>query len=241
MTSPARLPDLRDFARIVFFTGAGLSAECGIPTYRGAGGIWQRYRYEDYACQRAFLRDPERVWEFHAARRAQVADCAPGPAHRLIAAVQRAKPGTVVLTQNIDGLHQAAGATDVIELHGSLWRLRCEACGARRESRDVPLPSLRCDCGAWWRPDLVWFEDPLDMTIFHRALTAVEACDCLVAIGTSGVVYPAAELPLVAMQRGALGVEINPEPTPLSALYPVRLQGPAGAMLPRRWPDDGEA
>ncbi|MBM4117060.1 NAD-dependent protein deacylase [bacterium] len=233
-------PDLRRFSRLVFFTGAGLSAESGIATYRGEGGVWTRYRYEDYACQRAFRRAPERVWEFHDARRADVAAAAPNAAHRLIAAIQAARPGTAIVTQNIDGLHQAAGATDVIELHGSLWRLRCEACGARCECREVPLADKHCACGAWWRPDLVWFEDPLDGALFSQAAARLSACDCLVAIGTSALVHPAAELPMLAFRSAALTIEINPEETPLSRFYDHCLRGPASAMLAALWAEAGE-
>jgi len=241
----APLPDLRRAARIAFFTGAGLSAESGIATYRGADGVWQRYRYEDYACQLAFRRDPARVWEFHDARRADVAAAAPNAAHRLIAAIQAARPDTAIVTQNIDGLHQAAGARDVIELHGSLWRLRCEVCGARAENRETPLADKRCACGAWWRPDLVWFEDPLDGHRFEAAAAAIAACDCLVAIGTSALVYPAAELPMLAFRApaggraAALTIEINPEETPLSRFYDHCLRGSASAMLAALWPAGG--
>ena len=119
-------PRLRDFRKIVFFTGAGLSAESGIPTYRGKGGMWTEYDYEDYACQRAFDRDPDKVWDFHDKRRAAVAACEPNAGHRVIAEIQKAQPGTVVVTQNIDGLHARAGSADVVELHGSLWRVRCD-------------------------------------------------------------------------------------------------------------------
>jgi NAD-dependent deacetylase len=240
------LPDLRRFARLAFFTGAGLSAESGIATYRGEGGVWTRYRYEDYACQRAFRRDPARVWEFHDARRADVAAAAPNAAHRLIAAIQAARPATAIVTQNIDGLHQAAGATGVIELHGSLWRLRCEVCGARTENRETPLANKRCACGAWWRPDLVWFEDPLDGRLFEDAAAAIAECDCLVAIGTSALVYPAAELPMLAFRAAtgrraaALTIEINPEETPLSRYYDHSLRGSASATLAALWPDGAE-
>jgi len=236
---PEALPDLRCFARPVFFTGAGLSAESGIATYRGEGGVWTRYRYEDYACQRAFRRAPACVWEFHDARRADVAAAAPNAAHHLIAAVQAALPATAIVTQNIDGLHQAAGATEVIELHGSLWRLRCEVCGARCENREVPLAEKHCACGAWWRPDIVWFEDPLDGRLFAEAAECISACDCLVAIGTSALVYPAAELPLLAVRAGALTIEINPEETPLSRFYHHCLRGSASAMLAALWPAAG--
>ena len=226
---------LRDFERIVFFTGAGMSAESGIPTYRGSGGIWREYDYEEYACQRAFDADPEKVWDFHDKRRELVAKCAPNPGHHVIASVQREKPGTVVVTQNIDGLHQRAGARDVVELHGSLWRVRCDREGTVREDASIPMTPRRCACGAYHRPDIVWFEDHLDPGVVRRAREALEQCDVLVSIGTSAVVYPAAELPRIAMSRGATTVEINPEETPVSALYEHRLRGTASEVLAALW------
>ncbi|MBX3260836.1 MAG: NAD-dependent deacylase [Labilithrix sp.] len=221
----------RDFERIVFFTGAGMSAESGIPTYRGKGGVWAEYDYEDYACQRAFDRDPERVWDFHDARRAAVRACEPNDGHRVVTAVQRERPGTLVVTQNIDGMHQRAGATVAAELHGSLWRVRCDAEDVVRDDDTVPMTPRKCRCGGYWRPDIVWFEDPLDHRVVQRAREALEACDLLVSVGTSAVVYPAAELPRVAVQRGAVTVEINLEDTPLSHLYQHRLRGKASEVL----------
>ncbi|HVJ89119.1 MAG TPA: NAD-dependent deacylase [Labilithrix sp.] len=222
---------LGDFERIVFFTGAGMSAESGIPTYRGKGGIWTEYNYEDYACQRAFDRDPENVWNFHDVRRAAVAKCEPNPGHRIVADVQAKKPGTVVVTQNIDGMHQRAGATNVVELHGSLWRVRCDADAIVREDTSVPMTPRKHECGRYWRPDIVWFEDSLDPQVIRRACEALERCDLLVSIGTSAVVYPAAELPRIAVDRGAVTVEINLEDTPLSHLYEHRLRGKASEIL----------
>jgi NAD-dependent deacetylase len=233
------IPDLGTFDRVVFFTGAGVSAESGIPTYRGQGGIWHQYNYEDYACQRAFDRDPEKVWEFHEARREAAAACEPNAAHRLIASIAEAQPGTGVITQNIDGLHQRAGSRDVIELHGSLWRLRCDADALVRDDLSVPLTSRRCDCGRHWRPDVVWFEDPMKMDVIDRAVQVILACDCLVSVGTSAVVYPAAELPLLAMNQGAVSIEINPDETPVSRLYQHRLRGKASEMLPLIWRGEG--
>jgi NAD-dependent deacetylase len=220
---------LGDFRRIVFFTGAGLSAESGIPTYRGKGGIWEEYDYEDYACQRAFDRDPGKVWDFHDVRRLAVAACEPNEGHRRIAAT----PGATVVTQNIDGLHQRAGSKGVIELHGSLWRVRCAGCRAVTEAFEAPVHSRRCACGAWLRPDIVWFEDMLDPATLRAAGDAIARCDLLVSVGTSGVVYPAADLPRLALSRGAVTVEINPEETPLSPLYTHCLRGGASEMLAR--------
>ncbi|MDB4938079.1 MAG: NAD-dependent protein deacetylase of family [Labilithrix sp.] len=220
-----------DYERIVFFTGAGLSAESGIPTYRGKGGMWSEYDYEDYACERAFRRDPEKVWDFHDKRRAAVFACEPNDGHRIIAEVQRERPGTVVITQNIDGLHQRSGATDVIELHGSLWRVRCDREHVVRDDASVPMSPRKCSCGAYWRPDIVWFEDSLDQRNLRRAHELLESCDLVVSIGTSGVVYPAADLPRIAMRSGATSVEINLDETPVSALYQHRLRGKASEML----------
>jgi len=229
------LPRLEDYQRIVFFTGAGMSAESGIPTYRGEGGLWGQYDYRDYACQSAFDRDPAKVWVWHDERREMVGACEPNAAHRLMAAIGREKPLSLVVTQNIDGLHQRAGSERVIELHGSLWRQRCESCGARQENHELPLEPKRCACGAWWRPDLVWFEDMLDQRTIEEAVRVIEDCDCLVSVGTSASVYPAAEMPFIAMRAGATTVEINPEETPLSALFEHRLRGPATEILPLLW------
>jgi len=224
-------PRLADFERIVFFTGAGLSAESGIPTYRGHGGIWNEYNYEDYACQRAFDRDPDKVWDFHDKRRAAVAACAPNAGHRAISSVQQDKPATVVITQNIDGLHVRAGGRDLIELHGSLWRVRCDREGTVRDDTSVPMQPRRCPCGADLRPDIVWFEDQLDHRVLGRAQEALAQADLIVSIGTSGVVFPAAHLPRIAVAAGAVSVEINLEDTPVSELYQHRLRGKASEML----------
>jgi NAD-dependent deacetylase len=222
-----------DFERIVFFTGAGMSAESGIPTYRGRGGIWSEYDYEDYACQRAFDRDPERVWDFHDKRRAAVAACEPNPGHRIVAELQQKKAGTIIVTQNIDGMHQRAGASlaNGAELHGSLWRVRCDDCGVVREDKTMPMNPRKCACGAYWRPDIVWFEDMLDDDVVQRARVALERCDLLVSIGTSAVVYPAADLPRLAAMRGAMTVEVNLEDTPMTHLYEHRLRGKASEVL----------
>lgn len=228
MAAPIRL---RDFQRIVFFTGAGMSAESGIPTYRGSGGIWKEYDYQEYACQSAFDRNPEKVWDFHDKRRAAVAKCEPNAGHRIVTKVQEEKPATVIVTQNIDGMHQRAGAKDVVELHGSLWRVRCDRENVVRADDSVPMSPRQCSCGAYWRPDIVWFEDQLDHRVVRRAREALEECDLLVSIGTSAVVYPAAELPRIAMQRGAVTVEINLEDTPVSPLYRHRLRGKASEIL----------
>ncbi|MCB9650950.1 MAG: NAD-dependent deacylase [Deltaproteobacteria bacterium] len=221
----------KDFERIVFFTGAGMSAESGVPTYRGAGGIWREYDYRAYACQDAFNHDPEHVWEFHNYRRGIVGACAPNRGHEIIAELEATHHVTVV-TQNIDGLHQLAGSTNVIELHGSLWRLRCDHCGNRHRGRENPLEELHCTaCHSYWRPDIVWFGDTLNFENIQDAQHALQECDLMISIGTSGVVYPAAALPMVAKRSGARMVEVNPELTDMSVLYDVNFRTTASEAL----------
>jgi NAD-dependent deacetylase len=236
---------IADFSRIVFFTGAGMSAESGVPTYRGKGGIWKEYDYESCACQRAFERDPEHVWEFHDYRRGLVGACAPNDGHRLVARCEAVLPSVTVVTQNIDGLHQAAGSKNVLELHGSLWKLRCDGCGWRGEDRSAPVEDLLCpvckatrgeasdEAPAYKRPDIVWFGDNLRMDVIELVRDALVACELLVAIGTSAVVYPAADMPLIAKRAGARLVEINLEDTPMSSIYEIRLRTTATEGLAR--------
>ena len=226
------LPRLRDYERIVFFTGAGMSAESGVPTYRGRGGVWREYDYEEYACQSAFELNPERVWEFHNYRRELIARCAPNAGHVAIARLQAQRPEVSVVTQNIDGLHQQAGGERVHELHGSIWKLRCDHCRYRGESRETPLSDLRCPgCGLFKRPDIVWFGDMLFTHVLQAVERALSSCQVLVSIGTSAVVYPAADMPHIAKRAGATLIEINPEETPLSWLYDHRCRTTASAAL----------
>lgn len=215
------------YRHIVFFTGAGMSAESGVPTYRGKGGTWGSYSIGEYACQEAFDRNPEKVLGFHEKRRRSVLLCEPHEGHRVIAGMADA----VVVTQNIDGMHQRAGSRNVIELHGSLWRLRCDACGFRKEDFGRAYETLRCGCGEWLRPDITWFGDMLDRNVMERAAEAIAGCELFVSIGTSGVVWPAAGFPALARESGAYCVEINPEPSGATS-YDRVIEGAAGAVLP---------
>ncbi len=226
--------DPERFERIVFFTGAGLSAEAGLPTYRGSGGIWDAYDWQRYACQTAFEQNPERVWDFHDVRRKHMGKAAPTTAHQIIAAVGAERPGTVVVTQNIDGLHQRAGSPHVIELHGSVWRVRC-ACGPEpQENFETPIQARTCPaCEAWRRPDITWFGDALAAEPVRRAIDAIQHADLLIGIGTSGVVYPAAELPRLARDAGATLVEINPDETAVSSWYGIHMREGASQALTR--------
>jgi len=221
-----RLIDIHDFRNIVFFTGAGMSAESGVPTYRGKGGLWKEYRWEEYACRKAFLRNPEKVLRFHEERRRAVYDCLPHVGHRLMADLR----DCVVITQNIDGMHQRAGSREVVELHGSLWRVRCPSCGFKKEQVAPQYGSYRCACGSWLRPDIVWFEDMLDESVVDKALKRLSECDLLISIGTSGSVWPAAGFPIRARENGAYCIEINPEPI-RGSIYDRVIAEPAGSAL----------
>jgi len=225
------------YKRIVFFTGAGISVESGIPTYRGTGGVWKDYNYQDFACQEAFLRNPEKVWDFHDQRRALIKSCKPNQAHKIIAKIQHQQPKTHIITQNIDGLHQRAGASRVIELHGSIWRLRSPENGLIVEDFETPLKERKCGKNAWWRPDIIWFGDSLNQETINTALTALEKCDLLISIGTSAVVYPAAQMPEIAINNGADTIEINPETTPISHLFQRCLRDSASQALSSLFPE----
>ncbi|GAB6097497.1 NAD-dependent protein deacetylase [Desulfatiferula olefinivorans] len=219
------------FKSIVFFTGAGMSQESGIPTYRGQGGVWDAYRYQDYACRDAFERDPERVIAFHEIRRKAIFSCSPHRGHTLIADLERRHPGVVVVTQNIDGMHQRAGSTRVVELHGSIFRVRCPVHGVWDDVGEAYKQKTCETCGARLRPDIVWFGDMLDPSVIDRAIGLISTCDLFVGIGTSAVVWPAAGFPEHAAANKALTVEINPEPTGRSGMYDITLRDQAGSAL----------
>lgn len=221
--------------RVVALTGAGVSAESGVPTFRGAEGLWKSHRAEDLATPEAFLRDPRLVWEWYDWRRGILKDARPNAAHKALAALEGASPvGWTIVTQNVDGLHQQAGSRDVIELHGSIWRLRCTACAEVREDRRHPLEGPpRCGCGAIQRPDVVWFGETIPTTAYRRTMEALATADFLWVIGTSGVVQPAASFALQARESGAFVAEVNVERTPLSSCADATLLGRAGEILAR--------
>jgi NAD-dependent deacetylase len=230
-TAAARLRGAR---RVLAVTGAGVSAESGVPTFRGKDGLWRQFRTEDLATPQAFARDPKLIWEWYAWRREVIAPLRPNAAHAALAALEGTVPGFLLATQNVDGLHSVAGSRRLVELHGSLWRLRCVGCGQAAEDRRVPLPELppRCACGAILRPDVTWFGEMLPARAVEQAVTAARSAEVVLVIGTSSVVYPAAALPEMARAAGAFVVEINTEPTPLTASADVSLRGPAAEILP---------
>jgi len=211
--------DVNKYNKIVFFTGAGMSAESGVPTYRGSGGIWHKYNWEDFACQDAFDRNPTKVLDFHELRRRSVLECQMHKGYKFISDLQKSHDSITVVTQNIDGIHQRAGVEDVIELHGSLWRLRCDVCGITVDDIGESFTKKKCDCGKYLRPDIIWFSDMLNPHVIQQASEAIQKCDLFISIGTSGVVWPAAGFPQVAKNNGAYCIEINTEQTELSYLF----------------------
>ena len=226
---------IRAAERLVVLTGAGISAESGVPVFRGDGGLWRQFRPEQLATPEAFRRQPELVWEWYLWRRARIAEAKPNAGHYTIAQWQQARAGVTLLTQNVDGLHARAGSPQPLELHGNLWRVRCaRGCGVTDE--DAPDSAVRetltCRCGAWLRPDVVWFGEPLDAGTLEAATERVAEADVVLVVGTSAVVYPVAALPQIARRQRARVVEINVEATPLSADVDAVLRGPAGEVLP---------
>ena len=220
--------------RITVVTGAGVSAASGVPTFRGAGGLWRSFRAEDLATPSAFRRDPRLVWEWYDWRRGIIAACEPNAAHRAIAAWSR-RPGFTLITQNVDGLHERAGTSNVLRYHGSIWHLRCATdCGQPEwEDRRAPLPALPplCpSCGGPARPGVVWFGEPIERAV-AAAADAASDCDLFLSIGTSSVVYPAAGLLAQARRRGATTVEINPDATPSTSSVDFVIRMPAEEAL----------
>jgi NAD-dependent deacetylase len=226
---------LRDACSIVVLTGAGVSAESGVPTFRGNHGLWKQYRAEDLATPGAFARDPKLVWEWYDWRRSLIAEAKPNPGHYALAAAEARARKFTLITQNVDGLHELAGSRNVLRLHGSIWMLRCLECRREREDRSTPLPEIppRCECGGTLRPGVVWFGELLPAQVWKDAETAARQADLFLLIGTSAMVYPAAGLASMAKSSGARVVEINIEETGLSDSIDEFLQGPSGELLPQ--------
>jgi NAD-dependent deacetylase len=226
---------LRQAQRVAALTGAGVSAESGVPTFRDAmTGLWTRFRPEELATPQAFQRDPRLVWEWYTWRRALIAGVQPNPGHYALAKMQSLIPHFTLVTQNVDSLHQEAGSQNVIELHGNIQRNLCSA--ERRPVKDWwqkdEIPPRCPQCGAYLRPDVVWYGENLPAKALEKAMRAARKSQVFLSIGTSSLVQPAASLPLLALEIGALVVEINPQQTPLSERVPFRLAGASGVMVP---------
>jgi len=233
---------LRSAGAVTAMTGAGISAESGVPTFRGHDGLWRNYSAADLATPEAFARDPRLVWDWYRWRQGIIGRAQPNPGHLALARLQGRLAGFTLVTQNVDGLHQRAGSRDLIELHGNIWRARC-ARGCGFTAHEAPLDSdaggsghsgqlPACPCGALLRPDIVWFGEALDEDLVDRAARSARQCAVFLAVGTSALVYPAAGLPLMARRAGAVVVEINVDDTPLTPHAGLVLRGSAADVLP---------
>ena len=222
--------------RVAACSGAGISAESGVPTFRAADGLWENFRIEEVATPEAFVGNPRKVWEFYEMRRENMQSVEPNAGHVAIAEMEALFEDLTVVTQNIDGLHQRAGSTRVLEVHGSLWRARCiDRCGHVRDpfpfpADDVPPP---CVCGSVLRPEVVLFGEVPPADVFQEATERAAAADVVLVIGTSSVVWPAAGIPLTAQSAGAVVIEVNPERTELTDRFDLSLTGPSGRILPQ--------
>jgi NAD-dependent deacetylase len=238
--------------RIVILTGAGISAESGVPTFRDRTGLWARYDPQELATPQGFARNPERVWKWYRLRREVVLGCAPNPGHEAVARVLLERPGVTLVTQNVDGLHRRAlkaalsafpasrsapgPRPRILELHGNLLRDRCSRCAYHVLSEGVtespPLPACP-DCGALLRPDVVWFGEMLDTATLEEAFSRAREADICLVVGTSALVHPAASVPLATLEGGGIIIELNPQVTSLTRLAHIVLRGRSGALLPQ--------
>jgi NAD-dependent deacetylase len=219
---------------VVVLTGAGISADSGVPTFRGTEGLWRNFRAEDLATPGAFAQDPRLVWEWYNWRRELIATKRPNAAHETVAGMERHHPQFWLITQNVDGLHRAAGSRKLSEIHGNIWMVRCTGCDRVVENHDVPIQILPmcADCHGLLRPHIVWFGESLLEEDLRQSYTALRSCDLCLIIGTSGVVYPAAGFASIAKEAGAFIVEINLDVTPHTRLVDVSIQGRAKDVVP---------
>lgn len=233
---------------VCVLTGAGVSAESGVPTFRGEDGLWRNYRAEELATPQAFKSDPRLVWEWYAWRRSRISECEPNPGHHALAQLALGPKAVRIVTQNVDGLHESAaravaGVRDPypalpLEVHGSVFRVRCTGCYYRAPHRDPVRHGSEADlphcpsCGALLRPDVVWFGEALDGQVLAQAFESARVAAVCIVAGTSALVQPAASVPLATREGGGTVIEVNPENTPLTSLAEVSLRGPSGQLLP---------
>jgi len=219
---------------LLVITGAGISAESGIPTFRGADGLWKNYRAEELATLDAFERDPVTVWQWYDWRRSIIGKAEPNRGHLAIKELEDMFENFLLITQNVDGLHGRTGIKNIVEIHGNLWRVRCTREGKISMLMDVPLNEIppKCACGEVLRPDVVWFGESIPSYALDLSFNVLEQCDTLIVVGTSGVVYPVASFPQTVKDNGGYVVEVNVEPTPISAIADASLYGNSGDILP---------
>ena len=220
--------------KLLVFTGAGISAESGIPTFRGQDGLWENYRVEDVATPEAFSRNPRLVWKFYSERRRKALSVKPNAAHYAVARLEKLFDDFLVVTQNVDDLHRKAGNKKLLEIHGNLFREKCTACAFIRNSESsYEEPPLCPDCGAMLRPDVVWFGEPLPEKEINEAFEFAEGADVVIVIGTSAVVFPAAQIPFIVCNHGGKVIEVNLEPTPVTDTANVSIFEKCGIVLPK--------
>ncbi len=218
---------------LIALTGAGISKESNVPTFRGEDGLWKQYNAMDLATPQAFQRDPDLVWQWYAWRQNLISSCQPNPAHQTLAKWQHIGLLKALITQNVDGLHRRAGSSDLLEVHGNLWATRCTACShtgyLTEPAGDTPICP---ECGNLLRPSVVWFGESLDPEVMALAHSHIERSDACIVVGTSALVQPAASFPLLVRRNGGVIIEINIETTPLTRVVDVHLSGKAGEVLP---------
>ena len=234
LISPALERALAEARHLSVLTGAGISAESGVPTFRSQGGLWAQYDPTQLATPEAFAQDPDLVWRWYSWRREVIRGVDPNAGHFALVSLAGLFPRFSLVTQNVDNLHRRAGSAEVHELHGNIERSRCMSCGMFFHGDEAPPSDTdpRCDCGGRIRPDVVWFGESLPFEELRFAQDAAQDCDLYLTIGTSGLVYPAAALPQIAKQAGAYVVEINPEPSAIAQQLDESIPGPSGVVLP---------
>lgn len=226
---------MRGASSVAALTGAGVSAESNVPTFRGNGGLWNNFRAEDLATPEAFARDPRLVWEWYDWRRQIIAGAQPNPGHFALAKLESQTPRFTLITQNVDGLHDRAGSSRILKIHGDIWIVRCVDCGSEHADLRAPLPELppRCSCGGRLRPGVVWFGEALPQDVWRKAEQAARSAEVFLVVGTSAVVFPAASLIELAKSSGAKVIEINLAASAVSHTVDQFLQGLSGELLPQ--------
>lgn len=214
-------------------TGAGISKESNVPTFRGADGLWKKHNVMDLATPQAFSQDPEVVWEWYSWRQGLISSCEPNPAHGTLAKWEKDGILRALVTQNVDGLHRRAGSINVLEVHGNLWATRCTRCSYRGRLTEPAVGAPHCpECGEFLRPDVVWFGESLDSSTMSSVYDYLERTDVCIIIGTSGIVQPAASFPLIVKQNSGCLIEVNVETSALTRAVDFHLSGKAGEVLP---------
>ncbi len=234
MLSDLLIQDIKNAKHVCVLTGAGISAESGVSTFRGKEGLWSKFKPEELANMNAFMANPNLVWEWYQHRRDLLTQVKPNAGHLALAEWESLAPRFTLVTQNVDGLHAVAGHRRVLELHGNIRINRCNSCGAESDMEHITFDGHvpKCSCGGMLRPGVVWFGEMLPTDIFQTAVRAANTCDLFLSIGTSAIVYPAASLPEIAISRGIPVIEVNTEETPLTPMVTHHIRGLSGTILP---------